>query len=224
MRLPKWLFKTEESEDVEGTVIRRIRNLTIRNLSYREAFKLVVRDTFAVIFFVLLLLGIYRLYRIVFVKGTEPKEEIKAYFKEDLKRVWEEGFKTFVAGAVLVLARKGVIKILQNASVVKIVFIVELTYRVIKYGLKLLRGEIDWRDFWRKIFEDAVVVIAGLTGTFYGAVVGVALYSYIKELSPLAWAFTFGFIGGVLGELFAKIVVKLAEYLVRKYIETHNKP
>ena len=216
MTPPKRIFEEENPQEVEGTIIRRLRSLTIRNLSYREAFRLVIRDTLAVVFFVLLLFGLYRIYRMVFVRETSPREELRAYFREDLKRVWEEGFKTFVAGAVLVLARKGVIKFLERASVVKIVFLVELVYRVVVYGYKLLKGEIGWRDFWKKLFEDSVIVIGGLTGTFYGAVLGAFVYKYLHLLSLLFWAFVGGFVGGILGEAFARLVVKLTEYFLLK--------
>ena len=216
MKLPRWLFKAEKPEEVEGPVIRRLRTLTLKTLSYKEAFRLIIKDTFTVIFFVLLLLGFYRFFRIVFVKGTNPKEEIRAYFKEDLKKVWEEGFKTFIAGVLLVLARKGVIRFLQNASIVRIVFIVEFTFRVVQYGLKVLRGEISWKDFWKRIFEDSIVIVSGLLGTVYGATFGVVISIHVKSISALALAFTFGFIGGILGELFAKGTIKVAEYLVSK--------
>jgi len=222
LKLPRWIFKTEKPEEVEGPIIRRVRTLTLKALSYKEALKLLIRDTFTVIFFVLLLLGLYRIYRIVFVKGTRPKEELKAYFKEDLKRVWEEGLKTFVAGVILVLARKGVIKFLEKASVVRVVFIVEFTFRLLHYGYRLARGELTWKDFWKNLFEDAVVIASGLAGTVYGATFGVFLSRYVKWVGVLALAFIFGFLGGIVGEFFARFVVKATEYLISKMV-SHNR-
>jgi len=216
LKVPKDFLKPEETEEVENSVIRRFRTLSLKTLPYREAFKGVIRDTFAVIFIILLLLGIYRLYRIVFIKETNPKEEIEAYFKKDLKKVWEEGFKTFITGIILVLARKGIIKFLEKASIVKVVLIVEFTFRVFQYGYQLLSGKITWKDFLKKLFEDGIIVVAGLTGTAYGAALGVFLSPYIKGLGPLALALIFGFLGGIAGEFFARFVIFWVEKLVSK--------
>jgi len=219
LKIPRDFFKTEASEELENSVIRRFRTLSLRTLPYREAFKGILRDTFAVIFIILLLLGVYRLYRIFFVKGTNPKEELQAYFKKDLKRVWEEGFKTFITGVILVLARKGFIKFLEKASIVRIVLIVEILFRVFQYGYQLLRGEITWQDFGKNLFEDAIIVVAGLTGTAYGAAFGLFISSYVKGIGPLVFALIFGFLGGIVGEFFARFVITMVEHLLIKFIK-----
>ena len=104
----------EEEERAERIALeKRIKSFAVRNLSYREAFKAVGRDTLAVVLLVALLLGLKRLYAVLF-KGKDFKTAWRGYLKEDLKEAEEEGLKTFIAGSLYILLRRGFLGSLET--------------------------------------------------------------------------------------------------------------
>ena len=199
----------EELEDAEESlaVEKRVKSFTLRNLSYRKALRAVGRDTLIVLSAVALLLGIRRLYRVLF-KGESFKDAFRGYLKEDLKEALEEASKTFFAGALYIFLRKGGIKIFRNISLLKIILFVEFLSAVLKNIRSLKRGEIDGKTFVRITVAHTLLTAISLYGTSLGAMVG---YHLAKELKspPLIWSILFGFLFGIPSEWLGRKLLKL---------------
>lgn len=68
-----------EGKEMEGLAVeRRVKSFSLKNLSYKSAFKSVGRDTLIVLTAVSLLLGVRRLYRVLF-KGEDFKSAFRGY-------------------------------------------------------------------------------------------------------------------------------------------------
>ena len=199
----------EELEDAEESlaVEKRVKSFTLRNLSYREALRAVGRDTLIVLSAVALLLGIRRLYRVLF-KGESFKDAFRGYLKEDLKEALEEASKTLFAGAFYIFLRKGGIKIFRNISLLKVILLVEFLSAVLKNIRSLKRGEIDGKTFVRITVAHTLLTAISLYGTSLGAMVGYHLAKELKS-SPLIWSILFGFLFGIPSEWLGRKLLKL---------------
>ena len=199
----------EELEDAEESlaVEKRVKSFTLRNLSYRRALRALGRDTLIVLSAVALLLGIRRLYRVLF-KGESFKDAFRGYLKEDLKEALEEASKTLFAGALYIFLRKGGIKIFRNISLLKVILLVEFLSAVLKNIRSLKRGEIDGKTFVRITVAHTLLTAISLYGTSLGAMVGYHLARELKS-SPLIWSILFGFLFGIPSEWLGRKLLKL---------------
>ena len=204
--MPKLERNLEEAEE-NLAVERRLKSFTLRNLSYREALKAVGRDTLIVLSAVALLLGLKRLYRVLF-KGESFKSALRDYVKRDLKEALEEASKTLFAGALYILLRRGGIKVFRNISLLKVILFVEVLSAVLKNFLSLKRGEIDGKTFLRITVAHTLLTAISLYGTSLGAMVGYHLAKELKS-SPLVWSILFGFLFGIPSEWLGRKLLKL---------------
>ena len=190
--MPRIVENEEKAERV--ALEKRIKSFAIRNLSYREAFKALGRDTFVVLLSVALLLGLKRLYAVLF-KGEDLKGALRGYLEEDLKEAEEEGLKTFIAGSIYILLRKGFFRVFKNVSLLRVILLVEITAVVVKNFLALERGKIDKKTFWRSTLSQIFITVISIYGTATGAVIG---YHLGRKLNfhPVALSVIFGFVLG----------------------------
>ena len=168
--------------------------LFYRNLSYREAFKAVGRDTLVVVLSVTLLLGLKRLYAVLF-KGKDFKTAWRGYLKEDLKEAEEEGLKTFIAGSLYTLFRRGFFRVFRNVSLLKVILFVEITSVVVKNFLALTRGYIDRGTFWRIPLSQILITVISIYGTATAAAIGYHLGRKFN-FHPVSLSMVFGFLLG----------------------------
>ena len=197
-----------EGKEMEGLAVeRRVKSFSLKNLSYKSAFKSVGRDTLIVLTAVSLLLGVRRLYRVLF-KGEDFKSAFRGYLREDLKEALEETSKTFFAGALYIFLRKGGIKVFRNISLLKVILFVEFLSVVLKNLSSLKRKEIDGKTFLRIVTTNTLLTAISLYGTSLGAVIGYHLAKELKS-SPLLWSILFGFFLGIPAEWMGRKLLKL---------------
>ena len=183
---------------------KRIKSFAVRNLPYREAFKAVGRDTLAVVLSVALLLGLKRLYAVLF-KGEDFKTAWRGYLKEDLKDAEEEGLKTFIVGSLYILLRRGFFRVFRNVSLLKVILFVEITSVVVKNFLALRRRYIDRGTFWRIPLSQILVAVISIYGTATGATIGSHLgrkYNFHPVVLSVVFVFPLGSFGSRLGRRF----------------------
>ena len=201
-----------EGEEAEGLAVeRRVKSFSLKNLSYKSAFKAVGRDALIVLTAVALLLGFRRLYRVL-LKGEDFKTAFRGYLREDLKEALEETSKTFIAGLLYIFLRKGGIKIFKNVSLLKVILFVEFLSVVLKNLGSLKRGEIDGKTFLRIVATHTLLTAISLYGTSLGVVIG---YHLAKELnsSPLLWSILLGFLFGIPAEWSGRKFLKLLKLI-----------
>jgi len=193
------------------------------NVTYKEAFKRIGKDSAKVFAVSLLARGVYRLGKAIFSSNTSLKKELQAFLKEDVKGAFIPALKTAVTGATIVAARKGFIKFLKNTPAGKIAATVEVAFRSASIIKKMWNGELSFKEGIKEIAENGVCAVGGLAGAVKGAAIGAAIGSAIPLVGTVIGSFVGGVVGGMLGEKVAKKSIKVVKTIKEKVTQTYNK-
>ena len=212
----------EEAERLKERIKKRKAVFSWDNVTYRDAFRRVAKDSARVYGITLLARGAYRLGRAIFSSNTSLKEELKKFLKEDLKDALIPALKTAITGGIIVAARKGLIKVLKNTPARTIASVVEVSFRSVDTIKKMIRGEISFKEGVKEIGKSAVSVAGGMVGFAKGAAIGAALGSVIPGVGNAIGAFVGGVVGGILSEKITEKVISVARTIKEKAIKAYN--
>jgi uncharacterized protein YcfJ len=189
------------------------------NVTYKEAFKKIGKDSAKIFATTLLMRGIYRLGRGILSSKTTLKEELKKFLKEDVKEAFIPTLKVAIAGATVVAARKGLIKFLEKTPAGRIVAGVEMAFRNVSVIKKMWNGELSFKEGMKEITKNSAGVIGGLSGAAVGAAIG----SAVPIVGTAIGAMVGGIIGEIGGKKIAEKAVSAAKTIKEKASTAYNK-
>ena len=149
-------------------------------------------------------------------ENPPASEDLKEFFHSSIKSTANAGVQIAVSGAVVVAAKNGFIKILQNTPAGKIANLVYVGMENVKVLYKLAKGELNATEAMDTMGNVTCAALGGLEGAVTGATLGMAL----GPVGSFVGAVVGGMAGSVVGEavyagakIMAKTVANVAETL-----------
>jgi len=203
----------EESERLKEKVREKVDVFNWEEtVTFKDVFKEVSKDAAKFFFISLIMRGTFRLARGIFSENTTVRKELLNFLKSDLKENIISSIKVAVSGALIVASKKGFIRILKNASPLKIVTLVEVGFKSVGVIVRMVTGKVSFVEGIKEITNHALHTAAGIGGASLGSTIGATVGSVI----PVVGTFIGGFIGGILGALLSEIAVDTSVKLVSK--------
>jgi phage tail tape-measure protein len=147
-------------------------------------------------------------------KNPPLSEDLKEFFESSLKGGGNIAVQTAVAGGVVVAARNGWIKVLQNTPAGKIANIVYVGLENAKILYKVAKGEITWLEAKEAMEKTTVSVVGGIIGAGKGAALGGALGAkagaFIGSVVPFAGTAVGAAVGGAIGSFVGAVAGGMA--------------
>ena len=210
----------EEAERLKEKVRKRLDVFNWEEtVTFKEVFKEVCKDVGRSFMLLSLIKGAVRLGKGIFSSNTSIKQEFLEFLKEDLKENVISSLKVALSGAILVSARKGFIKFLQNIPPARILMFVETGFRSLKIIKGMVTGDIPLSEGVKQIVVNTAKIASSMYFATAGATIGGAIGSFI----PVVGTVIGGFIGGVLGALFGETVVNTSVKVVSEVRRVRSK-
>ena len=204
----------EDAEKLKEKVKQRNEIFSWENMTYKEAFQRVGKDSVKVFGFALLIKGAWRIGKGILSDKTTLSDELRKFIKEDIKGAAIPAVKTAITGALIVAARKGSIKILKGTPAGKIAAFVEVGFRSLNHIKKYINGEISGQQLVKNVVKDGLKVAGGFIGAAKGATIGATIGSAIPVVGTLIGAVVGGMVGAIIGETVVEKSIEIVEEIV----------
>jgi len=127
-------------------------------------------------------------------------EDLREWFKTSIKSAAGVAIQVIVSAALIVAARNGWIKILQEVPVETIAFIAYIGIEYCKIIYKMANGELSMIEGLDAMANVTCSVIGGNYGAFYGGIIGGACTPFCPAIGAVLGSVVGGIIGSCLGE------------------------
>lgn len=132
-------------------------------------------------------------------KNQSANEDLKEFFESSVKSSLNVGVQVAVSGALVVAAKSGLIKVLQNTPAGKIANIAYVAVENAKCLYKFAKGEMTAVETLDAMGNTSLSAVGGIIGATEGALIGASLGLVFSPVGAAVGGFVGMMVGGIAG-------------------------